>query len=140
MVEFTYRLWYPDNTFEPPATMTRPQADMLLRGTALRSELTTMVEAALEATVDVLESAYTDRDIEAHWEVINRAVSDSAANLLPALRRQGQRWEDPNAVRAEKAFLDQRGASVDEHNRCSWATPLRLTFVAWREWWHLRIA
>ena len=140
MVEFTYRLWYPDDTFEPPATMTRPQADMLLRDTALRSELAATVEAALETNADVLESAYADRDIEAHWEAINRAVADSAAALLPALRRQGQRWEDPDAVRAEQAFLDQRAASVDERNRCSSATPLRLTFVAWREWWHLRIA
>ncbi|MFM7987254.1 MAG: hypothetical protein ACKPKO_48870, partial [Candidatus Fonsibacter sp.] len=135
MVEFNYRLWYRDNTLEPPATMTRPQADMLLRDTALRDELTAMVDVRLEADADVLESAYADRDIEAHWEAITRAVVNCTATLLPTIRRQEQRWEDPNVVRTEQAYLDQRAASAGECRRCSWAMPLELIFVTWREWW-----
>ena len=109
--------------------MARPQADMLLRDVALRRELTTAVEAALEANADVLESAYGDRDIEAHWEAISRVVTDSAAVLLPALRRQERWWEDSGVVLAEQAFLEQRAASAGECGRHSRGAPLELAFV-----------
>ena len=80
---------------------------MLLRDAALRERLTAAVETALDASADVLESAYRDHDIEAHWQIINHAVIEGAAALLPDLRRQERRWEDLDVVHAELAFLEQ---------------------------------
>ena len=62
--------------------------------------------------------------IEAHWEAINRAVTDSTTALLPVLRGQERRWEDSGVVRAEQAFLEQRAASADVRGRHSRGAPL----------------
>ena len=114
--------------------MTRAEAIALRSDGAVRQQFVSTLELALQNVDDILKSALADNDIEAYWNTINLAVTETAMEIMPQLQRVQRNWNDTRTAEAEVQFLQARRICAEESSTVRLAEPVPKAFVIWRYW------
>ena len=108
MCQFRFRTWFAEKDEIEQRRVTRKDVVTLTESPDLQQRLRDNVNLQCIEQREGLDAAWAERNPDEHWQCLNAAVVTSLDQLLPALRKREENWNNAELERHQHTMKEFR--------------------------------